>query len=583
MDKSQKFSIPLYAALTVVLYGGIFSGMVLGFFKVYYPPLVIIVSLLSAVLAFWLYRKTNHGFFKTIFADSRDEKNNRLLTVALYASGTLLFALLILLPVIRWPASIVTEWFPFDAAKYHFPKAIEMYRTASAWDFSLAYAQYSYGYESLLGLGLSITHNEMLFGLLHAVIAVFLLLTIWFLARRYTRISPALLYFLSVFILLSELLPIPYNIWWVLRMMSQTIGKNDLLVGAAMLSAVLYAPVGPRRNQQHQHLIGLSLSSMIAISVKPNALIVVAPLWLLAFYQIFKDQPDSGMARLYRSLKEFIVPVCLIIPGGLWAIRNLISQHGVLFTEPIKNIQGWSIANSFTNPYFYNYIPKHLIIVTLLLVISILLSLFIKKPSRSMSLAFLLLFLSFITSPVSAFFLNTDVPANIAWRFAVGVLLYCFLMLLVYVEVLVGKIYTWIIVHKAPSTLLSMIAILFSVWMVWQNRSFLQYMPANAYIIRDTYQESVGADGYNSVYDYIRQNIHDAVIWEEGGLPYYLFGEGFTNSITRDRTADYEVVFRLIYDDGVTGEFPDYLEGDEWHSLWSLEYEDSLSRLYKRK
>ena len=366
-------------------------------------------------------------------------------------------------------------------------------------------------------------------------------------------------------------------------MMAQTIGKNDLLVGAAMLSAVLHAPVGPQRNQQHQHLIGLSLSSMIAISVKPNALIVVAPLWLLAFSRIFRDQPDSDMARLRHCLKAFIVPVCLIIPGGLWAIRNLISQHGVLFTEPIKNIQGWSIANSLTNPYFYNYIPKHLIIVTVLLVISILLSLFIKKPSRSISFAFLLLFLSFITSPVSAFFLNTDVPANIAWRFAVGVLLYCFLMLLVYFEVLVEKIYSWIAAHNAPSLLLSIAAILFSVWMVWQNRSFLQYIPENTYIIRDTYQESVGTDGYHSVYDYIRQNIHDSVIWEEGGLPYYLFGEGFTNSVTRERTADYEVVFRLVYDDGVTGEFPDYLEEDEWRSLWSLVYEDSVSRLYERK
>ena len=210
MDKSQKYSIPLYAALTAILYGGIFSGMVLGFFKVYYPLLVVIVSLLSTVLVFWLYHyRNNRDFFKTILTDSRDDKKSRLLTITLYAAGTLLFALLILLPVVRWPASIVTDWFPFDAAKYHFPKAIEMYRTGSAWDFSLAYAQYSYGYESLLGLGLSITHNEMLFGLLHAVIDTYLLLSIWFLARRYTRISPALLYFLSVFILLSELLPIP--------------------------------------------------------------------------------------------------------------------------------------------------------------------------------------------------------------------------------------------------------------------------------------------------------------------------------------------------------------------------------------
>jgi len=486
------------------------------------------------------------------------------------------------LPVIRWPASVITDWFPFDAAKYHFPKAIEMYRTASAWDFSLAYAQYPYGYESILGFGLSLTDNELLFGLMHAIIDGFLLMTIWFLARRYTRLAPAPLFFLSVFILISELLPIPYNIWWVLRMMAQTIGKNDLLVGAAMLASVFHAPVGPRPNQSQQHLIGIGLSSMIAVSVKPNALIVIAPLWLLSLYRIIKENNQQDENNGYARIKQFILAAMLVLPGGLWALRNLLEQ-GVLFTEPIKNIQGWSIANNLSNPYLYNYIPKHLLIITVLLVISILFSLFINKPTRSMSLAFLLLFLSFIMSPVSAFFLNTDVPANVAWRFAVGVLLYCFVVLLAYLDRFITTVYEWLSRGFVRSFLTGTIILLASIVLIWQNQSLLESQPENAYILRDYYKEPHGTQGYNSVYDYVRQNIQHATIWEEGGLPYYLFGEDYTNSVSRESSPDYMVVFRIVLDDGVVANYPDNINDSGWQAQWSLIYEDNISRLYEHK
>ena len=126
----KTLSIPIYALLTTILYGAIFSGMLLGFLNIYKPFLVIIASLLTTVFTFWLYlRSSGSDFFQNVLIHSSTNDRKHLLDMMLYAAGTLLFALLILLPVIRWPASVITDWFPFDAAKYHFPKAIEMVAT----------------------------------------------------------------------------------------------------------------------------------------------------------------------------------------------------------------------------------------------------------------------------------------------------------------------------------------------------------------------------------------------------------------------------------------------------------------------
>ncbi len=510
--------------------------------------------------------------------DDEHERPNLLETV-LYAAGLILLVLLILLPVIRWPASPIATSLEWDAGAYHFPKAIELYATGSAWDFTISYGEYPFGYESLLALGLSITASEALFGLVHGLINLTLVLSLWLLARRYTKLPGGFLFFLTNLLVLSGMLPVESNLWWVFHPLLYTIGKNDLFLGAALLAALLHAPVGRKANQTQFHPAGLAITSMIALSIKPNALYVVAFLWLLVLIRWRQEagRPQVGYAQ---QLAALLFSGLTMLTGLLWLPRNLIGQ-GSLFSPGVMEVQSWSIAANLNNPFFYNYIPRNLLVLTAVLVLFIALTL-IKRPRRlswSLAATFAVLFVSFLFTPATAFFVHRDVPTQVAWRFAVALLGFAWLALLTVVSPLVEKVYAWVAAKRLPrlAALLVIAALTFSV--VWFQRDLLPAAPENARLLRDPYEETVGVDGYHSAYDYAQQNIHDSVVWVENGLPYYAYDKAFSNTTTRSEKAQYVIVLKSEGQEL----FPEQVYTDEWESNWQTIYEDPHGRVYQRK
>ena len=59
-----------------------------------------------------------------------------------------ILVILNIVPNINWPNNTLEDRLDWDAGEYHFPKAVELYKTGSVWDFSISYGEYPFGYES---------------------------------------------------------------------------------------------------------------------------------------------------------------------------------------------------------------------------------------------------------------------------------------------------------------------------------------------------------------------------------------------------------------------------------------------------
>ncbi|MDD5369230.1 MAG: hypothetical protein PHQ40_09100 [Anaerolineaceae bacterium] len=661
--------IVTFGLLTGLFYGVVFTAQVLGMAGWYRPAVLVgTVTLVAATLAAWGYFRAGASQQQFFPALQREAEGSSIWNLALLAAGLAILVLLILIPLIRWPLTPVNETLHWDAAAYHFPKAIELYRTGSAWPLTIAYAEYPYGYESLLSFVLTLTGSTALFGTVHAFISLYLFLTLWLLGRRYTRLPDGLLVFLVSLLLFSGRMLKGGNPFWIFNDLVYMIGKNDLLLGTILLGMVLHAPVGPRANQRQFHLVGLALLTMLAFSIKPNSVYVAAPLWAMVIFQACLPSPTvetprwgvsptvetprwgtsptvetprwgvsgredsspggrrpSGAslqragdttgagARWWRraqgthpsarrpSLRRpngaslLLGTVGLILPGGLWALRNL-AVMGRIFAQSTYQMQQWSIANNLGNPAFYTAIPKNLLFVIGIGLVCLVGAIVWRKPSRSQAFALAALFAGFILTPESAYFGGDPNQAvtNIAWRFGIALLGYVFILLVVLAERptwwalnLGGKLH--------PLRLALAIGVVaFSAWTVYTNRGLMVASPGNRIVIEDQFRDPVGSGGYHSAYDYVDKNIQNAAVHVENGLPYYLYGPGFTNrpnhmlvlsngmTTGQEVPPQYYVIFRTVWWGGGEGSYPESLATPAWQQKWRLIYEDSQGRVYQR-
>jgi len=578
----QKSLFIFYVVIIGLFYGLMLAGQLLGFMGGYRSVPAILTSVLAGAGAVWAYfHWEGWHFYDSIFERHADQGRSRYLNVLLYAASLIVILFLFVLPLVRWPYSPIGDNLTWDAGLYHFPKAIDLYRTGSFWDLGVPYGEYPIGYESLLSFGLVITQNEMLFGVVHALIAMYFTLTVWLLACRYTRLSPPLLFFVTSLLMLSGSIPVESNLWWILYHLINTIGKNDLLLSAAVLSVILHAPVGISRSENRFHELGVILVTMIAIAVKPNAIFLVVPVWLVILWNWWRKSYRDGNSGPVFFWKRLLAAGALISPGILWLVRNYWVT-GRFFSDTASTVQTWSILSNIRNPYLYQYLPRNFIILGLLVGILFILAVWKSRPSRSMTAILFILFLKFIASPASAFSGDTMVPAQIAWRFAADFLAYVFVLLVVIVEPLIQRWYDAIRKHVLGNVLIIGVVIAVCSGLIWYQSGSLRYIPANGIVLRDQFREKVGKGSYYSAYDYLRRNIRDSVVWVENGLPYYAFGQGFTNSISRSEKAEYTLVFQTAWFGGDEA-YPEIVETSEWRGNWILIYEDSQGRVYRRK
>jgi len=555
-----------------ILYGVMAAGQILGTVKLYYSWLVLPFSLILSTLVVVIYYRIGKDFLHSIFMDSPEKPWSRWLEVAFLVSGLGLYLLLVFYPLVHWPFSPIMAELPWDAGLYHFPKSVEMIVTHSSWDLSISYGEYPFGYESLIAVAFLLNRPGFLIGAVHALISLFLLLSMWLLIIRRTKtpVGPVLLLLILLFLSKQMVPNFDSNIWWSFWPQITLIGKNDVLLAAALLAVLLHTPTS---RQGPFFPFGLALASMVAISIKPNAALVVLFAWLVMLFFLWRSK------KLRDYWKQLLLSGFIVLPGGLWAVRNLVAQ-GRLFSPGTMHLSAWSIASNLTNPNFYKYIPQHLYIVVAIILLAALISVF-KRSLRFDVIATFVLLVTFALTPASAFFGSTEERTQIAWRFALALLAYILLLLLALFEPLILRVYRWIARTNLVAIPLASLVLVFGSWCVWSQRDLMETYPQQVIVLHDQYRQSVGVEGYYSAYDYVQKNVRNSVVIIENGLPFYLYDPGFTNSVTRSRPPDYYIWLQTPWIN--EGGYPDMLNQPEWTKTWLLVYEDSQGRVYKRR
>ena len=580
-----KFSLLLFACIQALFYGIVASGQILGFSGLYRRDLVSLLTILLTAGSLIYYLSD-----KSLFRQFLPDKSTILkppVKISLIYGGILIFIMLAVVPMLRWPESPIGRTLTWDAGAYHFPKAVELFRSGSAWDLSVPYGDYPFGYESMLALGLTLSGDESWFSPVHLLIALYFVLTFWLLGCRYSKLPHPLLFFISVCILISGKMVIPEESQ-LISGFAYTIGKNDFLLGTAVLAMILHAPIGTRGNQSFFHIPGMAINSMLAVSVKPNGALPIIVLWLITIYLLGKNNDwkiTSGfMAKL--GLAGLIM-----LPGILWAIRNLVIL-GRIYTPAANTLLAESIASNISNPNLYTLNFPFLIFL-IAIGITLLSIVFVWKTdylSNTIAGCSLLLLITFVFTPATAFHKFLDVPAHIAWRFGITLLLYNFLIAILLMEKWITNTLEWM--AKREWIFVKVILIWGFIALVLARGGWLlQKEPQNQIILRDEYSQSVGENGYYSAYDFVQKNIRNSVIHIENGVLYYVYGPGYTNTPTKlqyplemenqvsQPIPDYFVIFKP---DDIGADFPQSLESNEWLNKWELIYSDREGRVYRK-
>jgi hypothetical protein len=561
----------IFGIVLCTFYGVIASGQILGFTRLYEPFLAIPLSIVLAGVIFYFYIRKSNQFFDS-FDHTIEIQQNTGLTAAFLITGLLVYILLVFFPLVHWPYSPISIEIPWDAGVYHFPKAAEMISTGSAWDLSISYGEYPFGYESLIAMSLLLNRSGFLIGTVHALISLYLLLSLGLLISQRTRIPRApILFMLGILFLGTQLAPnFESNIWWVFWPQITLIGKNDVFLAAALLAVLLHTPIS---RQGPFFPFGLAVASMVALSIKPTAGVVVLFSWLVMLIFMWR-------AKLPRSSwNQLLLSGLIIFPGILWAIRNLVAQ-GALFSTDSSVLASWSIVNNLSNPYFYENIPQHLYIIISIISLAGLVSVF-KRSLRFELVSVFVLLVTFALTPASAFFGSTQERAQIGWRFALALLAYILVIMMAVLEPIINRVYRWIAQTNYVAATLAFIVLVFGGWCVWTQRDLLATYPKNEIVLHDQYRQPVGVGGYYSAYDFVQKNVHHSIVIIENGYSYYLYDPGFTNSITRSRTPDYYVWLQTPWING--GGYPDTLNQSDWLQTWQLVYEDTQGRVYKHR
>ncbi len=570
----------LQAALLSFFFAEVFTAQILGLLGIYRAWSAISLTVLLTGAALWFYLRRDGGWFAAAFPGEMPFP--RRLDALLFALGLGLFLLLVVYPVTAWPYSIVSETLHWDAGAYHFPKAVELYKTGSVWDLSIPYGEFPFGYESLLAFALLLAGKETFFGAVHALIALSVFLSIWLLARRYLRLPSGVLLFGVAILALSELFIVQGNPFYILLDQMYMIGKNDLFLAAGVLAALVHAPIGRDAASSRAHLPGLAYATLLVLATKPAGMFAVAPLWLPVLWGWWKGLRD-GDGR--PAAGELLFAALAVLPGGLWVGRNLLVIH-TIFPEGVWVMNDWSIANNLTNPFFYAHLPRNFIFLLAVLGLALALTLWKGIPSWRISLAFLVLFLAFLFTPESGFQKTTQEPTRVAWRLGITLVAYEAVVIGALLEEPQRRVLGWVAGRPAAQAVMAGLFFLAGLYTLADHRGNLRLIPGNAIVLRDEFHEPVGVDGYHSPYDYVQRNIRNSVIEDNGGVFYYLYGPGYTNSPTKRQyplgraymVPQLEPQYYVVVPHG--DEFP---ITPEWEAKWKLLYRDPEGMVFERR
>lgn len=578
----DRIVIATYSTTLSLLFGVIFSAQVLGFLGLYTPLSSLLLSLLAAGVMAAAYLRYDRGWLRQAFPVPAATPDDRLLRRVIVLLSLLVVGLFFGWRMLAWPYSRLGRSLAGDAVQYHFPKAVELVRTGSFWDLSIPYGQYPIGYESLVAQTIPFAGGVYWTGLVHFVILLFFTLTFYLLLRRYTALPAALCLGAA-----TALLLIPPLYSEVLL-----IGKNDLLLAAALLAAALHGPFVLRRDASPRiHVYGLAAATLIGLSTKANAAPPLIFIWLLVLFCWWRAG-RAGDWRDYLRPVDFVLALLLMFPCGLWVVRNYVVM-GSLTSPEISSLFVGSIAYNLTNPQLYTSGMESLTLIGVtLLVAAFVAVILLWRPVHPSPAALLVVWwLTFFITPMGAFHTTFRTVVHVEWRYTLYTLVYMLVLLLVLASPLLLRAYVLLAVaprRQAGGVALLAAAVLFAAAAL-NPAQMLGLDPANERVLREPSAQPVGQGGYWSAYDFVRREIHHAVVLYANGQRFYLYEYPYTNTLTPGAVhplglahvvehprPDYLVIFP--YESGITPIF----EVEAWPDGWQLIYGDAQATVYRR-
>ncbi len=576
----KKATVIVYIALLSLIAGVVITGQLLAFAKLYEPWLVLIATVLFSGVFAVLLGKFSFGFILVSLEKPDKIHIPKWMSAVAVVSGISLLLVVLLLPLALWPYSGINHELNWDAGLYHLPKAAEMVVSHSSWDLSVAYGEYPYGFESLIAASLLLSKAGYLIGLVHAVILVFFILSLFFITNRYSRIPASFLFFVVVFITASyDIIRLTsLNPFMIFRIMAFTIGKNDFFLASAMIAFIFFAPIGP--DKKNYTLPALAITSMLIVCTKPNGLPLLVFGWMIVlFYEVKKCIKNKKIEK--KDIFAWVGIIAVNFAGLLWIIRNLVVQ-GTLISSESRHLQSLSILSNLGNPLFNQHLGFNSYLIVILLLAAIAAIFLFKHVNWTVPTMFLVLVATFLINPAVLYFGANQAPAVIFWR--LGFYLLAFEIPLLFY--LLDPFFNWVFNSKSKkwktffnSVVVCAMACL-SIFGCTINFSRIMPDKANTLVLRDQYTSPVGTDGYFSAYDYVQKNVSHSIIWIENGQPFYLYGKDLTNSISRQKPADYYVFLQTNWI-GMSG-YPTEIDSPIWLKEWTLVYSDSEGRVYKR-
>lgn len=564
----------LYGLVLSLLFGVIFSAQVLGFLRLYTPVPAILMTLITSLLAGWAFFRLDGGFGRQLAQKAPPETSTSWLVGLCML---LIVALVFVLRMVLWPYSEFGEQIHPDVITYHLPKAIELFRTGGMWTFEIPFGQYPVGYESLPAFSLILRGDYLWMGIGHALVTLYFLLALYLLLRRYTTLPTGWLLMLTVAI---TFVPMLYS-------QIVHVGKTDTLVAATVLAAVAHAPIAPNRADRTWHPYALAFATMLSLSVKANGLFALVGIWLMVGWRWWQAY-RQGEGRQIMTLPKLILLTAIMVPCGLWVIRNMLVM-GRPYSPEISGLFSTTWLANLTNPTLYTDGAESvgIILTSFIAIASILAPLVLKRIHAEYTFLLAMFWLGILITPLGVFHTLVLFPVRVEYRYMLNAWLLLYVLLIVLAEPFLQKILNWL--NNAPwrvygmrtATVVGTIGIL----LILNVTDFFTINEDHLANLQAPEHAVVGVDGYASVYDYVQREIHDAVLYYDDYGPFYAYDTEFSNHL-----------INAIYPLGMTGFLdlpqmdciyhrnyaersnaaPDVSSDPEWRLL----YDDGLGRVY---
>jgi hypothetical protein len=172
------------------------------------------------------------------------------------------------------------------------------------------------------------------------------------------------------------------------------------------------------------------------------------------------------------------------------------------------------------------------------------------------------------------------VPTQVSWRFAETLLVFVFIyLLLLMTQPMAASIKN---VRSKPWLQMgfSLLVILISGWLLIDQSDKMLWKAENGIVLQDQFIQPVGNNGYRSAYDFVQHNVRNSVIWVENGLPFFIYGPGFTNTISRKTNPDYLVVIHTNWFGGGQVFVPSNMSKADLLKNFKVVYQDDQGSVY---